>query len=340
MDTEFHYYMTGIIAKAAGFNDQEARIIATASEYVDENDVSLEIENRSKKNDVYRNYVSQTMNILKPKRKLMRIYPIFHFVPGDPASDTALRVDGKMHWLNTTPDNALANKWIDAAFKASPDTRLYRIGIATHPYADTWAHQNFVGWFDYFNDISKDIKPDIGHANAEHHPDWPGHRWVDDRLVEDEVDNTVRFLDASKKIYEKYCGYIKGKKRKANSSWQALCGQLIKAMGLSFSGNKKYYEEDRMNRYKEIAPWLGEFDEADWFNEAIDIKVRGLKDSDSGLLSMFTTMHDKLYWKEGVDRETTHWFRFQESVKAHQELAMKDLDILYREKMGLDLHQV
>jgi len=340
MDTEFHYYMTGIIARAAGFSEEESKIIATASEYVDENDVCLEIEDRSKKNDVYCNYISQTMNILKPKRKLMRIYPIFHFVPGDPMNNTACRIDGKMHWLNTTPDSELANKWIDAAFKASSDTQLYRIGIATHCYADTWAHQNFVGWYDYFNDISKDIKPDIGHANAEHHPDWPAHRWVDDRLVEDEVDNTARFLDAAEKIYKKYKKYIEGKKRKAHLSWKELCAQLIKAIGQSFSGNKNYFEKERMNRYKELAPWLGEFDEADWFKEAIDVDIRGLKDSDSGLLAMFTTFRDKLYWKDGADREKTHWFRFQESVKAHQELAMRDLDVLYKEKMGLDLHQV
>jgi hypothetical protein len=107
-----------------------------------------------------------------------------------------------MHWLNTTPDSKLANKWIDAAFKASSDRRLFRIGIATHAYADTWAHQNFAGLNDSFYDISKDIKPDIGHANAEHHPDWPAHRWEDARLIEDEVDNTVRFLEASKKIYK------------------------------------------------------------------------------------------------------------------------------------------
>jgi hypothetical protein len=67
----------------------------------------------------------------------MRIYTVFHFVPGDPLSGTAFRGDGKMHWLNTTPDSKLANKWIDAAFKASSDRRLFRIGIATHAYADT-----------------------------------------------------------------------------------------------------------------------------------------------------------------------------------------------------------
>jgi len=31
IDTEFHYYMTGTIAKAAGFSEEESRIIATAS---------------------------------------------------------------------------------------------------------------------------------------------------------------------------------------------------------------------------------------------------------------------------------------------------------------------
>ncbi|MDF1594162.1 MAG: hypothetical protein P1P89_21850 [Desulfobacterales bacterium] len=338
MDTEFHYYMTGIIANAAGFSEAEARIIATASEYVDENDVCLTVEDRSSGN-VYENYISQTMNILKPKRKLMRIYPVFHFVPGDPMSESACRCDGKMHLLNTTPDNELANKMIDLAFKASEDTRLYRIGIAVHAYADTWAHQNFVGWYDFFNDIALDVKPDIGHANAEHHPDWPAHRWEDPRLVKDEIDNSERFLSAAKEIYGKYQNFNKKRTKKANATWKKVSAQLIQAMGASFSGNQNYYHEDRLERYRELAPWLGDFDESDWFSAAIDTKVQGLKDSESGLLSMFTMLHDKLYWKEGTDKEKTHWFRFQEAVKEHQAKAMEDLDVLFA-RMGVDLHAV
>ena len=336
MDTEFHYYMTGIIAKAAGFSEDEAKIIATSSEYVDENDIRLSVEDRSSK-EVYQNYISQTMNILKPKHKLMRIYPVFHFVPGDPMSETALRCDGKMHLLNTTPNNEIATKMFDLAFKSSEDARLYRIGIATHAYADTWAHQNFVGWYDFFNNISLDVKPDIGHANAEHHPDWPAHRWEDARLVKDEIDNTDRFLSAAKEIYAKYLNYNKQKGRKANVGWKTLSGQLIQAMGTSFSGSKNYYHEDRLQNYKNLAPWLGEFDESDWFNEAIDVKVRGLKDSVNGLLSMITMLHDKLYWKKDIDKEKTHWYKFQESIKEHQQEAMKDLDKLFA-KMDINLH--
>jgi len=67
--------------------------------------------------------------------------------------------------------------------------------------------------------------------------------------------------------------------------------------------------------------------------------VRGLKDADNGELSMFTMLRDKLYWKEGVDIEKTHWYRFQEAVKEHQGKAMEDLDRLFA-KMGINLLHV
>lgn len=47
MDTEFHYWVTGIIAREAGFSEREASIIAYSSEYVDENDICYSIEDRS-----------------------------------------------------------------------------------------------------------------------------------------------------------------------------------------------------------------------------------------------------------------------------------------------------
>ncbi|MFW6216694.1 MAG: DUF6765 family protein, partial [Desulfohalobiaceae bacterium] len=75
MDKEFHYYATGLIAKRSGFSEAEAEIIGHASQFVDENDVALKVRSRSNPDLVYRNYISQTMNILKPKHELLRIYP-------------------------------------------------------------------------------------------------------------------------------------------------------------------------------------------------------------------------------------------------------------------------
>jgi hypothetical protein len=324
MDTEFHYYITGIIAHAAGFTKKEARTIAYASEYTDENDEKYNIKDRITE-ETYENYISQTMNILKPKQSLMRIYPVFHFIPGEYDAETTRRKDGKMHLLVTTPNNEIANELFDEALKVNDETRLHRIGIATHAYADTWAHQNFVGWYDYFNNIGMDLKPDIGHADAEHHPDWPSHRWEDNRLVEGEIKNSARFLEAAEKIYNKYRQSELLKDRKPDQDWDSLQRNLVDAMGTPFSGSFNRNDDKRVSKYHELASWLGKFDETEWFDKTIE---KNLIDLICG---------GCCYWREDVEKEKTDWFLFQESVKAHQRLSMTRLKSIFN-KMGIDLH--
>ncbi|MBU8910692.1 MAG: hypothetical protein KOO65_05430 [Desulfobacterales bacterium] len=336
MNTEFHYWFTGLIAKKAGFSDKEASTIAYASEYVDENDVSFRIKNQA--GGEYSNHISQTMNILKPKNKLLRIYPVFHFIPGDPNYRRARRKDGKMHLLNTTPNSENANEIIGEAFKSHKDTRVYRIGIASHSYVDTWAHQNFVGWYDDFNNIGLDLKPDIGHADGEHHPDWISHRWIDNRLVDSEVNNRSRFLSASKALFEKYCEYIKNEKQQDNSSeWEKLEPVLADLMGSTYTGNRCKYKNQRLEKYKKISgEYLPEFDEREWFDEAIKTKVRGMKDSHGEFKEKFTIFEDEYYWHDEDNKEKTDWYRFQEAVKENQRSAIKLLSPTFK-KMGVDL---
>ncbi len=326
MDTEFHYYITGIIAQAAGFTQKDAALIAWASEFTDENDDVIKVQDRDT-NQSYENYISQTMNILKPKRKLMRIYPVFHFVPGEPDLLSARRTDGKMHILNTTPNSGLAGEWLDEALKVTAETRLYRIGIATHAYADTWAHQNFVGWYDYFNNIALDPKPDIGHADAEHHPDWVAHRWEDIRLVIGEVNNTDRFLKAAEFIYDRYRSHLVSRGISEKKPWEDLRRDLYGAMGHDYSGCFKCDENKRIQAYRKLAPWLKKFDKDKWKKDAME----------GNLLELVC---DGCWhvWREDVDFEKTDWYRFQEAVKEHQTLAMTQLEPLY-EQMGVDLHK-
>ena len=337
MDTEFHYYITGMVAHASGFTEDETLTIATASEFVDENDVTFTIEDRTG-GTPYEVYISQTMNILKPKRTLMRIYPVFHFIPGDPACDEACRRDGKMHLLNTTPNNEIATELLQAAFMATDDVRVHRIGVASHAYTDTWAHQNYVGWFDYFNNMGLDPKPDIGHADAEHHPDWVAHRWNDTRLVSDEIDNTERYLDAAKNLYDAYCGHLTQKGREPRTSWQHLEHSLRKIFGRSNSGFLNRGADERRRNYQQAVPWLKDFDTDGWYDEAFETEVRGIRDAKNGLCSTVCLFRDRYFWRGDVDRETTHWFRFQEAVKAHQRDAMRLLAPRFR-KMGIDLHR-
>lgn len=236
-----------------------------------------------------------------------------------------------MHILNTTPDNDIANEMLSQAFKASSETRLYRIGVASHTYADTWAHQNFAGFNDSFNGNILNPIPNIGHAEARHHPDWVGHRWEDDRLVQSDVDNNLRFISAAKRLFESYAGYLG-----SDALWSDLEPDLLLAMGRSKRGDQPFGREERLERYARLAEWLPPYREEDWFDGAIEREVHGLKDSNDGILSKFTIFKDQYWWKGGVRKEETHWFRFQEAVKEHQALALGPGNKRC-ETMGLDI---
>jgi len=331
MDIEFHYYMTYLIAAKAGFCADDAFIIANACQYVDDNDLILEVDKG--RPSAYRNYISQTMNILKPKAKLFRIYPLFHFIPGDPQNPTAWRKDGKMHWLNTTPDSVNANQIFDAAL-ASAD--LYRIGVACHSFADTWAHQNFIGFFDDFNAMAGPLNqavPNIGHADAGHNPDWPALIWQDKRLLYERVDNKAIFLKAAEAMLEKLARYIDEEVSEdvLHELSSGLRQDLDWAIGDRDQSN--HFKEDRIDRYRELStrPDYGNqklkiYDEDYWLEEAIKEKVRGLRDRSDFTLARWDPFTDVYTWKNRQTYQLSSWYRFQEAVKNHQNEAWAILE--------------
>lgn len=324
MDIEFHYYMTYLISVKGGFGPEDAKVIAHSSQYVDDNDIIFEIDKGQA--SAYRNYISQTMNILKPKAKLLRIYPLFHFIPGDPRANSAWRKDGKMHWLNTTPNSVNANNVMDAAL-ASGD--LYRIGIACHGYVDTWAHQNFIGYYDEFNALAGPLSqalPNIGHADAQHNPDWPALVWQDTRLIDERVDNKTRFLEAAQHLLAKFMKYTdpKATMKTISECSSQLVDDLGKAIGERDQSNEK--AKERIARYRKLSATavygdaeLEKYDDDKWLDEAVNEKVRGLRDKSDSMLTRWDPLTDVYNWKDRSNYENTHWYRFQEAVKAHQE---------------------
>lgn len=307
MDIEFHYYITNIIALRAGFNKEAAYILAYSSQYVDDNNMIFKINIGG--DGEYGNYISQTMNILKPEKEFyMRIYPIFHFFPGkeeNVAGDSARRCDGKLHLLNTTPDNQNANELLQAAFESK---NLYRIGIATHTYSDTFAHQNFVGYYDAFNSMEGLLEkalPDIGHADARHQPDWPAVVWKDARLVQShtEIDNKKRFLEAVGRLFE-YRRYLNSTGKKASQNKKNIIAEIDEAIGEYDSTNEQ--RDIRIARYKSIIgnDFIG-YNESNWFNDAVKKRIGFFK------------------WKYSwIDNyKESHWYKFQEAVKEHQKTA-------------------
>jgi len=311
MDDEFHYYITALAALRAGLNKNDAYIIAYASQYTDDNETIFDIAPGTP--DAYRNYISQTMNILKPGKELMRIYPIFHFMPGDSEDilgDSSRRCDGKLHLLNTTPANRNASRLLRAALASR---NLYRIGIASHTFADTFAHQNFVGYYDAYNGMKgllDGIKPDIGHADAEHHPDWPAHRWKDSRLIASHavIDNKKRVLAAAGHLFDHYYAYGNGTDAGSAQKRGDFIDEIDTAIGTYDLTNEK--RDRRIGRYRILlGSDLAEYDRHAWLNAAVKKSV-GLFQWDYS-------------WKENY--QESHWLKFQEAVKAQQWLVKDEI---------------
>jgi len=331
MDIEFHYYMTYMIAQRAGFTGTQSHIVAYSSQYVDDNDDEY-IVNQGEP-DEYRSSISQTMNILRPKIELIGIYPCFHFIPGEYEHKSARRKDGKMHLLNTTPNSKLARSIFRRALKSN---NLYRIGVATHAYADTWAHQSFVGYYDYFNALKGAVdrlSPNVGHADAAHDPDIPGLVWKDERLLarHSVVDNRKRFLEAARHIFASYCRYRSPDRSKDQvaAEWLKLEADLAKAMGDVFEGRDRgKNRKKRIGRYRRLINAFEEYDEDAWFKEAIKRHVRGIPDNwHHNVLNGARIATDKYTKKPGF--ADSHWVRFQEAVKAHR----RDVEASYSDQI-------
>jgi hypothetical protein len=280
--------------------------------------------------DEYEVYISQTMNILKPREERLRIYPIFHFFPGTPEETlrlSARRCDGKLHLLNTTPCNSNALKLINDALKTN---NLYRIGIATHTFVDTYAHQNFVGFKEDFNGMKgllENLIPDIGHADAKYKPDWPALKWQDERLISKhrDIDNKRRFLEASGRLFELYRLHLKpdSTKQKVARDKKALLDEIDRAIGTYDKKNKK--KDRRINRYQDLIgdDLIQDYDKKSWFTVAVKrLRKESVFDRRLGAHTEWD-----YFWKENYVK--SDWYKFQQAVKAHQKKAKAILKPLF-----------
>ena len=99
MNKEFHYWVTGLIAEYSGFQPADCRTIAYSSEYTDDNNSEVEVfDGEFDPFPSYVSHVSQTEDITQPIDSIMKIYPLFHFIPGDKEA-TPARKDQKTHPL-------------------------------------------------------------------------------------------------------------------------------------------------------------------------------------------------------------------------------------------------
>lgn len=334
MDIEFHYYITFILSRKAGFDADEAFKIAYSSQYTDDNSYHYHVNFWDRES--YINQISQTVDITKPSEKRKTIYPLFHFVPcGESEKDACCFDCGDQDGFVTIPNSKNAQYLMDAALKSKD---LYRIGIAVHAYADTWAHQNFLGYKDKLNArkgglgkaIGKVI-PDLGHAEFFHEPDKVHNKWRDERLTTEnsEIDNDERFLEAAKEIFIRLYRYKNpqaGARQAADQYLQLnIEAKLRDAMDECYMMGAS--EGARISAYKKICPELRlakyAYDKNAWRYAAIEKK------------DFEIDLFDKYWGKENF--HDSDWYKFQLAVEAHKDLAMKKFRPLF-ERAGFAVH--
>lgn len=313
MDIEYHYYITYLIAIKSGFEIHEAYTIAYSSQFVDDNCYEYIIYSANDSKVEYKNFISAINEKNLNSRKLDEILIPFHFLPDIKIKDS--RKDGGIHPFNTVKNSTFAEYILINALKSG---NLYWIGIATHAYVDTWAHQNFVGVlsnYNAFDNFLAKLLPNIGHLDALDKPDLVGLIWKDTRLKKVEINNIYRFIQASKKLmnlYLKFTGHCNSNKNKFISELKFIMN----------NGNKnsyfdvKRFKNKRIRQYHRIAKKNSNFDILNynrhcWRDESI------------------VKQNAKRYiWKKNIEYKKSNWFKFQESIKHHHTFVMSNLKLL------------
>lgn len=201
MNSSFHYYTIHFLAVKAGFSKPEASTLSYSSQYVDSNLRPWRIETPQGPYDTLptQNYAFWNPEVVR------QIYLPFHFIPSGSEVFPSVRKDGRTQPYDVRPNSDMAKSLLKAALKTR---NLYRVGIALHGFADTWAHQNFTGLPEYWNQLERTTPlPPAGHAQAASAPDQWTQVWEDHRLQEPRIRNSDRFLGCAGKIYRYLCIY-------------------------------------------------------------------------------------------------------------------------------------
>jgi len=149
MQIDGHHGATYVAARSAGFTHVEAEKIAYAAQYVDDatNEGLVQFERSVY---MYSRIASAHKmidynNFMDVKNHLAWLP--FHFLPGNGSLPAGENSDGgEIAKLVCRPDSHVARDMLRFAFKDRGTLReLQRLGIAMHVYADTFAHQGFVG---------------------------------------------------------------------------------------------------------------------------------------------------------------------------------------------------
>lgn len=277
VNLEFHYYVAYWLSRRAGFDHPDCETIAYSSQFVDNAVLGYTV---STPKGAYDTVITQNY-VFWNDATLRNAYLPFHFIPGGSRIPAAPRKDGGSNPRSVVPDSPIAKEILIEALKTR---NLYRVGIALHAYADTWAHQNFSGLHEEWNRLDPlNPVPYAAHAQALTSPDELGGTWTDPRLAGTHatIVNRDRFIKAAEKIYK----YLRTYRREGFDDVDFAMFDLEKIWGPR--GATRPMNERVMDYI--LGQDIPEYDRRAWMNEA---GVVDREDSSDAGFSGF----DKVLW--------------------------------------------
>lgn len=228
MQIDFHHAVTYVCARLAGFDHPQAATIAYAAQYVDDatNSGVIHFDNGAQFQRIssahklfdYRNFQNLANS---------QVWIPFHFLPGNGGlpADQSPR-GGWIEKLICRANSPVAQSMVrECIHRHDSPYGLHRLGITMHVYADTWAHQGFVGVNHRVNEARNLVDGQgqtdrhllarlkgyfigealpLGHGAVLGNPDKPFLRWgyTNGRGEKIRRDNPRDFLAAAMALYE------------------------------------------------------------------------------------------------------------------------------------------
>jgi hypothetical protein len=324
MHKDFHYYCIALTALAAGYSQGEAKTIAYASQFVDDETIDTPVRIRGKSTvfePIRTAYQGIEYVLAFLPRSQKEVLVPFHFIPKNPFG-------GGSFSYRTERNSGFAQTMLADALKCNGDNRLHRIGVALHTFADTWAHQGFSGVYDNINEVddlqtkgeygvqfprqlADVLNINIGHICALSIPDYPYEVWgckgKPTRANQDE------FIMASSEIFRLLLAHNKdggASKAVLEKSWlEAITPQIMKLFSiLNQDADTRCREwtktiRDLSHLFGGDVSALLDYDKNDWRDAALAINVSDLNE----ILGVTKTMRGKV----GITqrRSVTDWDR-------------------------------
>lgn len=289
VNVEFHYYAVWYLAEQAGFSREDARTIAYSSQYTDNALLPYLIAVDPAQNPhggaEYQTLATHHFGFWD-KSQEWQVWIPFHFFPAGPEADGPSRTDGGRNPLNVVAGSQRVKRLLIAALETR---NLYRVGIALHTYADSWAHQNFTGRNETWNSVDRRSPlPSIGHAHRLRDPDDIDAVWNDPRLDGEAAtaDNRARFLAAAGKIYR----YLATYNRNSFADEELVLDKLSELLGER--GRKS--ADERMNDFTIFAD-VDPYRALDWREEAFVVDQFDIELAE-GMGERARSTWDKISW--------------------------------------------